>query len=407
MADRVVALRARWGDLPWWGQVIAIFVASRLVTTVILAIFAANQPLSYRTGPSPDYFTFASLWDGQWYWLISQSGYPSTLPLTDTGQVAENAWAFLPGYPAVMTVLTLGNSLPFPVIAPLVSTVFALGAALLFYRLMARVLPGSAAMFSVVLFCTAPLSPILQVSYAESMHLFLLFAALLLLVTRRYLVLIPVAAVMALTRPSGLAFALLLLLHLIHRIATRKRDPLDARSFASIVAVGLTTALAGIAWPLVAWAVTGSMTAYTDTELVWRRAYIGDQELFPFTPWFQGAEWWLVRAGLPEGVAWGVGAGLVVLLVAGFAVFLFTPWVRRLGIDLRFWMLSYALYLLAVFFPQSSTFRLLVPLAPALGALAIPSSRVYRVGLVVLGIAGQIGWLYIAWWIDGLDWTPP
>ena len=100
---------------------------------------------------------------------------------------------------------------------------------------------------------------------------------------------------------------------------------------------------------------------------------------FPFTPWFQGAEWWLARAGLPEGVAWWLGAALVVLLVAGFAVFLFTPWVRRLGVDLRFWMLSYALYLLAVFFPQSSTFRLLVPLAPALGALAIPRSPVYRV----------------------------
>ncbi|MEO5921742.1 MAG: hypothetical protein ABIQ01_11440 [Pseudolysinimonas sp.] len=404
MADR---LTMRWRLLPWFGKVAAIFVASRLVTTVIFAVFAANQPLSYRTDASPDYFTFATLWDGQWYWLISQQGYPSTLPLTDTGQVAENAWAFLPGYPAVMSVLTLGNTLPFPVIAPIVSTIFALGAALVFYLLMARVLPASAAMFSVVLFCTAPLSPILQVSYAESMHLFLLFAALLLLVTRRYLLLIPVAAAMALTRPSGLAFALLLLLHLIHRIATRRRDPLDRRAFASIVAAGLSTALAGVAWPLIAWAVTGRMSAYTDTELVWRRAYIGDQELFPFTPWFQGAEWWLARAGLPEASAWIIGSVLVVVLVAGFAVFLLTPWARRLGVDLRLWMLSYALYLLAVFFPQSSTFRLLVPLAPGLGALAIPRSRVYRVTLVALGIAGQIAWLHIAWWIDGLDWTPP
>ncbi len=414
MADDVAArpprlegVRRRWDALPWWGQVIAVFLASRVVTSVIFAVFAASQPLSYRIGASPDYFTFASLWDGQWYWLISQSGYPATLPLNDAGQVAENAWAFLPGYPAVMTVLTLGNTLPFPVIAPLASTVFALGAALLFYLLMARVLPASTALFAVVLFCTAPLSPILQVSYAESMHLFLLFGALLLLLSRRYLLLIPVAAAMALTRPSGLAFALLLLLHLIHRIVTRRRDRLDARSFASIVAAGLTTALAGAAWPLVAWAVTGRMTAYTDTELVWRRAYIGDQELLPFMPWFQGAEWWLARAGLPDGVAWWLGGGLVVLLVAGFAAFLFTPAVRRLGVDMRFWMLSYALYLLAVFFPQSSTFRLLVPLAPALGAFAIHRSPLYRVSLVVLGIAGQIGWLYIAWWVDGLDWTPP
>jgi hypothetical protein len=60
-----------------------------------------------------------------------------------------------------------------------------------------------------------------------------------------------------------------------------------------------------------------------------------------------------------------------------------------------------------VFFPQSSTFRLLVPLAPGLGGLAIPQNRVYRVVLVLAGIAGQIGWLYIAWWVDGQDFTPP
>ena len=88
-------------------------------------------------------------------------------------------------------------------------------------------------------------------------------------------------------------------------------------------------------------------------------------------------------------------------------MFLFTPWARRLGVDLRFWLASYAIYLLAVFFPQSSTFRLLMPLAPALGALAVPRSRVFRAVLIVLGVAGQVGWVYIAWWINGVDWTPP
>ena len=80
---------------------------------------------------------------------------------------------------------------------------------------------------------------------------------------------------------------------------------------------------------------------------------------------------------------------------------------RRLGVDLRFWMLSYALYLLAVFFPQSSTFRLLVPLAPGARGLAIPENRVYRVGARRRRNRGQIGWLYIAWWVDGQDFTPP
>ena len=398
---------SRWRLLTWWQQVLAVFVASRVVTTIIFATYAALQPLSYRTGASPDYFTFATLWDGQWYWLISEQGYPSTLPLDDLGRVTENAWAFLPGYPALMWVLTAGHQLPFPVLAPLVSTVFAAGAALVFYTLIRTRLPAPTALFAVVLLCTAPLSPILQVSYAESMALFLLFAALLLLLRRRYLLLIPVAAAMALTRPSGLAFALLLLLHLIHRVAVRRRDPLPGREFAAIVAAGLTTAFAGVLWPLVAWAVTGSASAYTDTELVWRRSYIGDQELLPFTAWFQGAEWWLRVWTVPADVAAPLGIAAVVVLVGGFAAFLLSPPARRLGVDLRLWMLSYALYLLAVFFPQSSTFRLLVPLAPGLGALAIPENRVYRVLVVVAGIAGQIAWLYIAWWVDGQDFTPP
>lgn len=398
--------------LTWWQKVLVVFVASRIVTTVIFAIYAALQPVSYRTGASPDYFTFATLWDGQWYWLISLQGYPGSLPLNEVGQVAENAWAFLPGYPALMWLVTAGHHLPFPVLAPLVSTAFAAGAALLFYRLMALRLPESTALFAVVLFCTAPLSPILQVSYAESMALFLLFGALILLLQRRYLLLIPVAFAMSLTRPSGLAFALLLLLHLIWRIVQSRRsdgrrDPLTGRAFASIVAAGLTTAFAGVLWPLVAWAVTGSMTAYTDTELVWRRAYIGETELVPFTPWFQGAHWWLGWWGVPDAWTWPLGIAAVLLLVAGFAAFLLLPATRRLGTDLRLWMLSYAAYLLAVFFPQSSTFRLLVPLAPGLGALAIPENRVYRAALVVAGIAGQIGWLYIAWWVDGQDFTPP
>ena len=81
------------------------------------------------------------------------------------------------------------------------------------------------------------------------------------------------------------------------------------------------------------------------------------------------------RAGLPEGVAWWTRRRRSSSCWwPGSPSSCFTPWVRRLGVDLRFWMLSYALYLLAVFFPQSSTFRLLVPLAPALGALAIPRS---------------------------------
>ncbi len=90
----------------------------------------------------------------------------------------------MPAYPAIVRLFTLTTGLDFQFVAPVISTLFALGAALLFYRVIARVQPASVALFSVVLLCVAPLSPILQVSYAESMQLFLLALALLLLMQR-------------------------------------------------------------------------------------------------------------------------------------------------------------------------------------------------------------------------------
>ena len=390
--------RARYTLTPWWGKVIAIFVVSRIVTTALLLVFAAMQDANAWTDAAPDYFSFASLWDGHWYYLISVVGYPADLPFTDAGQVAENAWAFMPGYPVTVAALAFITGIPFAVAAVFVSTAFALGTSLVFYRLLVKSLPSGTALFSVVLFCFAPLSPILQVAYAESMHLFFLAVALLLLVERRYVLLLPVIAVMSLTRPSGLAFALALLLHVVYRWVVRAQQPFPAgERLASVVAAAFS-ALMGITWTVVAALTTGSPSAYTDTELAWRSAWVGAGPFVPFAGWVQGANWWVPAP---------FGPVLLGLVVATFGVALFTPAVRRLGPDLRLWTVSYVVYLLAVFFPQSSTFRLLVPLFPLLGAVAQPRSVAYRVILVLIFIAGQVGWIYIAWWVDGYDWTPP
>lgn len=396
-------LRVRYRLTPWWAKVLVVFALSRVVSTVILLSYAARQQPNAWTGAQPGYFDFARIWDGHWYYIISVSGYPAELPITDDGHVGESAWAFMPAYPAVVRLLMLATGADFAVLAVLVSVGFAAGAALVFYRLMHLVLPASTALFSVVLFCVAPLSPILQVAYAEPMHAFLLTVALYLLMRRRYWTLLPVIAVMSLTRPSGLAFALALLLHVGWRWWRRRDEPFPARERVAAVVAGLFSALMGVAWLLIAAAVTGSLTAYTDTELAWRAPYIGYGELVPFTPWVQATGFWAPWFGMPQPLL----IVLLALAVAGFFALLFTPPLRRLGVDLRFWLASYALYLLAVFFPQSSTFRLLLPLFPALGAVAQPRSPVYRVLVVALFIAGQVGWVHIGWWVDGYDWTPP
>ncbi|MHB1171359.1 MAG: hypothetical protein ACYCZY_02460 [Lacisediminihabitans sp.] len=391
-------LEVRYRLTPWWARVLAVWVLSRIVTTSMLLVFARWQPRNAWTGAHPNYLQFAQLWDSTWYHIVAVSGYPSVLPVTAEGHVGESAWAFMPGYPVVVRLLMLLTGLPWEPLSVFVSFAFSLAGALMFYRLMRLVLPSSTALFAVVLLCFAPLSPIMQVSYAESMYAFLLTLALYFLLQQRYALLFPVVAVMSLTRPSGLAFALALCLHLAYRWFTRGRNPFPIGERLRAGAVALFSAVMGFAWPLIAWVATGSPSAYTDTELAWRASYIGYQGLVPFAPWIQSANFWMPG---PLGII------VLVLVVAVFAVFLFTPAVRKLGVDLRFWVISYALYLLAVFFPQSSTFRLLIPMFPLLGALAQPRSRVYRASLVVLFMAGQWGWLYICWWVNGYDWTPP
>ena len=108
----------------------------------------------------------------------------------------------------------------------------------------------------VVLLCAAPLSPMFQVGYAEALGLALLFLALLLVQRRRFVVLLPVIVLMSLTRPTGLAFALFLLLYFVTRIVRWRRTPdahpLPRGEVAGIMGAGLTSFVAGLAWPAIA-----------------------------------------------------------------------------------------------------------------------------------------------------------
>jgi hypothetical protein len=396
----LTGLIVRYRLTPWWVRVLVIYLLSRVVTTAILLVAAANQPENAWTAANPNYFDYAKVWDGHWYFIVAVVGYPTELPMVSGGHVGESAWAFMPGYPSFVRLLMQITGLDFAVLAVIVSVAFSIGTALVLYRLFDRVL-AHGALFAVALYCFAPLSPIYQVAYAESMHLFFLTLALYLLVQRQYVLLVPVIGVMALTRPSGLAFALALGLHFLWRYRRRFVEDFPDREQLAAVIATIFSAFAGIAWLLVAWAVTGIPNAYTETELAWRSAYIGYQELVPFTPWIWSGSFWLQ---FDEG-PWII-AGAAAFII-GFFALLFTPAARRLGVDLRFWLASYMLYLLAVFFPQSSTFRLLVPLAPALGILAQPKSPVYRFALIALSIAGQIWWVRNAWFISEQDWSPP
>lgn len=373
------------------GTVAAVYVSARLLTTLFFWIAAELSGPTSRFGADASISSLAMGWDSQWYWVIADQGYPSALPVTDAGQVTENAWAFLPLYPWLARALgtVLGG---YPAGAIVLALVAGYAASVVLFLLLRGRIGETAALWAVVFFANGPLAALFQMGYAESLGLLWLFLALWALVQRRFGWLYLLVVLMGFTRPGVLAFALLLGLYGIFRWFRRRDDPLPVSHIVHIVALGALAVMVGFAWQVIAGIATGDPSAYLETELAWRRSWVGSEEQFvPFIAFFQAAAIWFGLWGLPS----ALGPVLLVVLIVGAGVLLArSPQVRRLGPEIRLWGASYLVYLLAVFFPQSSIFRLLLPLTPVAAGVAVPSSRWWRIGILVLCVAGQWVWIH-------------
>lgn len=372
-------------------RIAVVYLLARVVTTVFLLIAAALSGPDSRFGSDATIGSFVMGWDAEWYSFIAGFGYPSDLPRDDTGAVTTNQWAFMPLYPVLARLV----GAPFGSYAAgafLVSLVAGYLACLVLYHLVRERIGDSAAMWTVVLFASGPLAALFQIGYAESLFLLWLFCGLWCVAQRRYGWLYVLIPLMGFTRPGVLAFSLFLALFGIWRWFSRRREALPALEVIHIVALGLLAAGVGFSWQVIAGVVTGDPTAYLETELSWRRSWTGESGGFvPFDGFVHAAAIWFRLWGLPE--VWGyIALAAGVLAVA--AALLLSRQVRMLGVEIRLWSASYLIYLLAVFFPQSSLFRLLVPLSPLFGALAVPRSVRWRVGVLLACLLGQWWWIY-------------
>ncbi|MFD5215682.1 hypothetical protein [Microbacterium sp. NPDC058345] len=403
MADRLLtpALR-RWLRTPVAGRIAIVYLVSRLITTAFLALAASqSSPLS-RFGADATVRDYVLGWDAQWYWWVSENGYPVELPRTDSGDVAENAWAFMPVYAFLARAVGFGD---WGTGALLVSLVAGLLACFALHRLLRDRIGASAAMWAVAFFSSGPLAALFQVGYAEALFMLLLLVSLDLASRYRYAALYLLIPVMGFTRPGVLAFSLFLALHGIARWVRRHDDPLPAAHVVHIVALGLLSAIVGFSWQLIAAVVTADPSAYLRTELAWRRNWIQDASpvFVPFDGFVLGAQFWFRHWGMPG----RVGVVALALLVVGAAwLLLRSAPVRRLGADLRLWSASYLLYLLAVFFPQSSTLRLLIPLSPLWGA-AVPRSRGWRWAMLSACLLAQWLWIHSVYGLSQTFWQVP
>lgn len=393
---RAIALRDRIAGLPWWVHVVLVYAASRLFSTLVLTSVARRQVQSPWSPASPDYAQFVNFWDSGWYERIYNGGYPAELPRGDDGEVTENEWAFYPLFPATVRLFSAVTGWGWNPASILLALVYGLAAALIVYRLFRLRSHNRDALWGVALVAFFPVSPILQIPYAESLHLMLLALALYLVMTGRYLSAIPAAVLMCLARPAGVPFAaalgLLLLAGLLGQGPVREPPALIR-----LAVLTAACSAAAVSWPAAAWVVTGVPDAYVQTETAWRGA-----ELTLFRPWLDAS------AGLLGPV---LGPLVLAALVGGIAAVLLSPAGRRLGLPLQLWCAAYLLYLAAFWNPQTSTFRILLPLFPlALAAVLMSGSRAYRWLAVASFACLQVVWVAWLWaWaplFGGGDYSP-
>ncbi|NYE95067.1 hypothetical protein FHU41_001288 [Psychromicrobium silvestre] len=376
---------------PWWLRITVLYLATRLLTFLIFSATALHQGANPWFQASPSYLDFINIWDSEWYHRIFTDLYPQQLPLAADGSVQENNWAFYPLFPLLVRGLAGLTGAGWSVLAPIVATLAALAASLVIYRLFRLFASTVTSTWGIAFLLTFPISPVLQVPYAESLNLFLLSSALYLVIKHRYFLAMPVVVLSALSRPVGVAFALFFFLHLLFRLLPNRSQDFGQRlaAFTPVQRWGapsllVVSGIAAFAWPLIAWAVTGDFAAYTNTEAVWR----GGGSLVLFQPWFDSATsllgWW--------------GILVLLLLMAAFVLYLNSAAVRRIGLDLRLWCVAYAVYLFAVLHPQTSTFRLLLPLFPlALATAFISRSKAFRTAVLVFFVLLQIVWVVWLW----------
>jgi hypothetical protein len=377
-----------------WTTLLTIYLVSRAFSTTVLFVvyeIASAAGATFITpGSDRSFLHFTASWDADRYRTIALHGYPSVLPTDAAGFVLPNEWAFLPVFPTLSHLLMVGTGMDFTVASVLLATGFGAGAAIVLYRLLETRVGHRGALWAVLLFCFGPMSFVMSVGYAESLSVLLLFGGVLAMQRRDYPVVLLLGVVAAFTRPGALALALALAVHLVVRWRTERAD-LDRASLVRIVVAGLAIAAAGLAWPVVAHVVTGQADAYLQTEMAWWVDYIGRPGFVPLTPWFLLAGRWL-----------GVGGIVLVLAIIGAgAVFFTRRSTLRLGHEVVGFTVSFALYLVAVFLPQQSLFRLLMPLSPALGTPAISERAWLRRGMLVGGAALQpvavtFLWLFVA-----------
>ncbi len=333
----------------WMWVPLTIFLASRVVSTVLVLLSGQGQEpppgVDGTFARNPSLGQLLASWDGDWYAGIAAEGYPRELPRAD-GAVAQNSWAFYPLLPALARMLML-TGLDFAWAASTVALTMSAAAFTLLFAMVRERTDDFTAALAVATLALGPIGLVFQASYTEGPALLLALLALRALGARRWGRLVVAGILLSFTRPITLPLAAVCGATWLMLWRRRGTDGFPVRDRLQLGASTVIIAASFLAWPAVAWLVTGEADAYRLTQGAWV------DESGEWTTWLSG----LVGRGVWEHTVVGVAA---LLLLVGVAA---RPAARAWPHEGRWWTVLYALYVLAATRPTSSTLRHLVLVA--------------------------------------------
>jgi hypothetical protein len=396
---------------------LAIFGLTRLYGFVIIALASRQQvalPSPQHPGiyqftahpASPGYLGLITNWDGQWYERIATLGYqlPGRAPGQGEPGVADalHAFAFLPGFPAVVGALMALTGLSFAVCVTIVNLAAGGAAMVVMFALLERTAGRFVAGAAVLLTSCFVAAPLFQAAYSESISLLLVCTVLLLIAQRRYPWAIAAVVLLSLTRLVTPPLSVVVIVHAFVRYRRREQDPIRRGEAIWMAVLGVLSAASVSLWSTIASSITSGVTV-TGAN----RGSVSGAVRAGRLGWFTNSY---------EHIGWIGVMGLVALAILLVALAL-SPLTRTWGLEVRTWFAIYPIFLLFTAGVHTGLFRYLLlafPLALLIvGSPApdtIPRKRAALViALSVIGLALQIPWVshaLVVTQLAGKPWLP-
>jgi hypothetical protein len=200
-------------------------------------------------------------WDGYWYRLIEQHGYPTRLINENHG----SRWAFFPAWPAVVRGTVEVTGLSYSAATFLLSLLLGLTATIAIWLAVREIFGPVVADRSVLLFVFFPASYVLSWGYTEGLFLTAAAACLYALSRRYWITAALLAGLASLTRSFGVVLIACVVVAAIPVIfKERKLRPLVAVAIAP---------LGFLAWLAYSWAMVGTPLAFLSAEKFWNNGH--------------------------------------------------------------------------------------------------------------------------------------